>query len=59
MQWLTLLFASWFFVTVHKLLNRVVTPDEVDYQRESADEIAEEAHEYTVSVERACCCRLA
>lgn len=47
-----LLFGSC-FSSVHKLLNRVVTPDEVDYQRESAGAIAEDVHDYTVSLEQA------
>ena len=36
-------------MSVHKLLNRVVTPDTVDYQRESVDAIASDVHNYTVS----------
>ncbi|CAB9525464.1 Receptor-type guanylate cyclase gcy [Seminavis robusta] len=42
--------ASHVTMSVHKLLNRVVTPDEVDYQRDAVDAIGLDVHNYTYGI---------
>lgn len=34
-------------MAVHKLLNRIVTPEDVDYERKNAKKIAADLHDYT------------
>jgi hypothetical protein len=35
-------------MAVHKLLNRIVTPEEIDYGRKNAKKIAADLHDYTL-----------
>ena len=37
-------------MAVHKLLNRIVTPEEVDYGRKNTKKIAADLHDYTLYV---------
>jgi class 3 adenylate cyclase len=42
--------ASHVTMAVHKLLNRIVTPEDVNYQRKNASKIASDLHEYTFGI---------
>lgn len=37
-------------MAVHKLLNRIVTPEDVNYERKNAKKVAEQLHEYTFGI---------
>jgi hypothetical protein len=37
-------------LAVHKLLNRIVTPEDVDYERRNAKKIASDLHDYTFGI---------